>query len=334
MSYAILRIAKLSNKTGKNSLNGSAKHNFREQATENANVDKTGQNCTIGAKSSDEVVKALNDRLGTVLTIRKNAVLAVEYFIGMSPEFAKTEKCGDIEGYFDMAEAWLVKKHGAENVLSVTRQYDETTPHICAYVVPIDKHGKLNASAFFDGKKMLSDLQTDFAETCGKPFGLCRGIEGSKATHTRISQFYADLNREPVKIPNIEQVKLPETKMLESKADYALRSIAEYRKKFDPALSLLTRQASLNATHEKTAIEAKKTAFMAQLEAEKQRLLAQELQQSTDEKIQQVKKLLFLPDDQLLEARRNLFEQERARLKSEKSKIEVQEIHKARGQRM
>ena len=181
---------------------------------------------------------------------------------------------------------------------------------------------------------MLSDSQTYFAETCGKPFGLCRGIEGSKATHTRISQFYADLNREPVKIPNIEQVKLPETKMLESKADYALRSIAEYRKKFDPALSLLTRQASLNATHGKTAIEAKKTAFMAQLEAEKQRLLAQELQQSTDEKIQQVKKLLFLPDDQLLEARRNLFEQERTRLKSEKSKVEVQEMPKARGQRM
>jgi hypothetical protein len=191
MGYAIIRIAKLSNKSGKNSLGGSAKHNFREKETPNADPSRTGQNKTVGAQNSGEVVKALNDRLATVPTVRKNAVLAVEYFIGMSPEFATMS--GNVEGYFDAAEKWLKHKHGAANVLAITRQYDETTPHICAYVVPIDKRGRLSASAFFDGSEAMSELQTDFAEKVGKQFGLERGIEKSGAKHQTVREWYAKI---------------------------------------------------------------------------------------------------------------------------------------------
>ena len=118
-------------------------------------------------------------------------MLAVEYFIGMSPEFVK--EGGNIKGYFDAAEKWLKEKHGAANVVAITRQFDETTPHICAYVVPIDPKGKLNASHFLDGREKLAELQTDFAEKCGKPFGLERGIEGSLAKHQTVKQYYAKI---------------------------------------------------------------------------------------------------------------------------------------------
>jgi hypothetical protein len=188
MSYAILRTAKLS-KMG--NISGSASHNFRERKTENADPRLTPSNQTTGAQNTREVLSAIKERLATVPTVRKNAVLAVEYFIGMSPEFVK--EGGDIKGYFDAAEKWLKEKHGAANVVAITRQFDETTPHICAYVVPIDPAGKLNARHFLGGREKLADLQTDFAEKCGKPFGLVRGIEGSPAKHQTVKQYYAQI---------------------------------------------------------------------------------------------------------------------------------------------
>ena len=49
-----------------------------------------------GAQNTREVVEGVKARLATVPTVRKNAVLAVEYFIGMSPEFVK--EGGNIKG--------------------------------------------------------------------------------------------------------------------------------------------------------------------------------------------------------------------------------------------
>lgn len=190
MSTCILRVAKL--KTAGNIV-GSGRHNYREAQTDNADSARTPLNKTNGAQSSAELLAAVQARLSTVSHVRENAVLAVEYFIGASPEFFKS-KPNEVENYFDRAEQWLKDKHGADNVVAVTRQYDETSPHICAYVVPIDERGKLNASKFLDGRKKLSELQTDFAKQCGAPFGLVRGIEGSKAKHIECSDYYAVVN--------------------------------------------------------------------------------------------------------------------------------------------
>jgi vacuolar-type H+-ATPase subunit E/Vma4/5S rRNA maturation endonuclease (ribonuclease M5) len=193
MSYAILRFKKLKNLTGKNSLAGSAKHNFRENNVPNADPERTHLNKTSGAGSVMAVIAKTEEMLESVGTVRKNGVIAIEYLITASPEWFKQNPSIIHEAYFDKAEQWLKNKHGAENVVAVTRQYDETTPHICAYVVPIDSRDRLNASAFFDGQKMLSDMQTDFAEKCGQPFGLNRGIEKSGAKHQTIREYYAKI---------------------------------------------------------------------------------------------------------------------------------------------
>jgi hypothetical protein len=190
MAYAILRTAKL---TSFGNIGGSAQHNFRERKTLNADPEQTPNNVSSGAQSSKEVIAAVKSRLETVPTVRKNAVLAIEYFIGASPEWFKSQSKSTQEAYFDSAEKWLNQRHGAENVITFTRQYDETSPHVCAYVVPIDQKGKLNCSAFLDGREKLSLMQTDFAEKVGKPFQLERGIEGSEAKHKTIKQYYAEI---------------------------------------------------------------------------------------------------------------------------------------------
>ncbi|WP_171496447.1 plasmid recombination protein, partial [Acinetobacter sp. TUM15372] len=71
---------------------------------------------------------------------------------------------------------------------------DETTPHLVAYVVPIDLEGKLNAREFLGGRSKLSKMQTDFDNEV-KHLGLERGLEGSKAEHTTIKDFYAEIQK-------------------------------------------------------------------------------------------------------------------------------------------
>jgi len=190
MSYAILRTAKL---TSLGNVGGSAAHNFRERKTENADPSRTPSNETTGAQNTRAVLAAVKARLDTVPTVRKNAVLAIEYFIGASPEWFKEQSPKAREAYFDEAEKWLKARHGAANVIAFTRQYDETTPHVCAYVVPIDPKGKLNCSHFLDGRTKLAEMQTEFAEKVGRRFGLERGIEGSQAKHQTIKQYYAQI---------------------------------------------------------------------------------------------------------------------------------------------
>ena len=64
-----------------------------------------------------------------------------------------------------------------------------------AYVVPIDSEtGRLNAKKWFGGAKALNNMQTDFAKNVASSYGFERGIEGSKAKHQRVSQYYAKLN--------------------------------------------------------------------------------------------------------------------------------------------
>jgi hypothetical protein len=126
---------------------------------------------------------------------RKGAVLCIEYLITASPE-AFTRHGGtmpDTGGYFDRAIAWLKARHGGANIVSATVHLDERTPHLVAYVVPVTKDGRLSARDFLGGAAKLRKMQTDFHHWCGKPFGMSRGIEGAKASHQKVGQYYQGL---------------------------------------------------------------------------------------------------------------------------------------------
>lgn len=186
--YAILRTAKL--KTFGN-IASSASHNFRERETLNADPERTHLNIHHGAVSSDEVTAKVKNLLPE--KVRSNAVLCIEYLITASPEFFKNgEQNLD---YFERAREWLVNKHGEKNIVYSGIQLDEKTPHMVAYVVPIDDKGKLNARHFLGGRENLRNMQTDFAKNVGEYFELDRGVEGSPAKHERVKKFYGNLEK-------------------------------------------------------------------------------------------------------------------------------------------
>lgn len=125
-------------------------------------------------------------------------MLAVEYLITGSPETINGKTRAEQDHYFQEAVQWLKAKHGADNIIYAGVHRDEQTPHLYAYVVPIDGKDKLNCRAFLGGSKMLNEMQTDFAEKIGIKHGLERGIEGSKAKHQSIKKHYAAIQRSEV----------------------------------------------------------------------------------------------------------------------------------------
>jgi len=206
MPYAILRVAKLKALAN---VASSLAHTYRTRDTPNANAALATDN-THSAATPEMVLEGLKSRLPA--KFRKDAVLGMEYFVGASPEWFKEVSRADQDKYFADAVAWLESKHGKENVVGWSVHRDETSPHLVAYVVPLDDKGKLNAKRWFGNKAQLSAMQTSFAKAV-KHHGLERGVEGSRATHTRVKQYYADLEK-PVRTVKIPK-ELLEPKLLE-----------------------------------------------------------------------------------------------------------------------
>lgn len=187
-SFAILRTQKLKSAVA---VNRSLKHAFRDQETPNANADLRTENSHYFSESRQEALTKYADRLPE--KVRKNAVHCIEYLVTASPEAMQGKEREAQDTYFNDAIAWLQAKHGAENVIHAGIHRDETTPHLYAYIVPIDQKGALNCRAFLGGAKALSDMQSDFITQVGAKHGLKRGLQGSKARHTTIQRYYAKL---------------------------------------------------------------------------------------------------------------------------------------------
>lgn len=199
--YAILRVAKIKTK---GHLGAALAHNFRERHTANADAARRDDNTVLkGPGNGQDVIAAWEARAPE--KIRKNAVHALEYFVGASPEKMAAMNRTQQDAYFRKALDWFEAKHGTDNVLSAVIHRDETTPHLQLLVIPLDARGKLNARELVGGKATLSKMQTDFAREVGKDFGLERGRERSQATHQTIKEYYAR-----AKAPVEADFRLPE----------------------------------------------------------------------------------------------------------------------------
>ncbi len=201
MAYGICRIQKL--KAG--SVSGSALHSNRERYTPNADPEK--QHIRIigepDSPKTPDLETLVRQQIGNQ-TIRKNAVLAVEFLLTASPEYFRPHDPGRaghyepqrLKDFQHQACEWLTNNYG-ERIVRAELHLDEATPHIHAYLVPLDEKGKLNCRALFGGSRYrLSELQDSFAQAM-VPLGLERGIKGSRATHTEVKEYYTAVTQSP-----------------------------------------------------------------------------------------------------------------------------------------
>ena len=212
-------------------IGGSLSHNYRDRPTLNANPQQTPNN-EHSLPNAELVMTAIKDKIPEKR--RKDAVLCVEYLITASPDWIGWNQ-SDEQKYFDDAKKWLDDRHGKDNVIATTIHRDESTPHMIAYVVPLVDR-KLNAKKFLGGREKLSKMQTDFADNVGKSVGLVRGLEGSKAEHQTIKQYYTNVNT-AVKISPDVVLDVPEKRLLESKESYENRVFEVLDQEVSPILN-------------------------------------------------------------------------------------------------
>ena len=220
MSFAILRLQKLKSFAD---VGGSLSHNYRNRETLNADDARKYLN-EHELNTNEKCMSAIKDRIPEKR--RKDAVLCIEHLITASPDWDGWGTAKEIE-FFEQSKKWLEKKYSKKNVVSTTIHRDETTPHLVAYVVPVDEEtGRLNAKKYIGGSRhTLSQMQTDFAAEV-KELGLERGIEGSKAKHTSIKEYYEKVNTySKTSVLELVRPNAPEPDFFESKEKYAKRVI-------------------------------------------------------------------------------------------------------------
>lgn len=289
----VLRVKKLQTM---GNIAASAEHTWRQRYTHNADPARRHLNedwRPVG--DSEELQKAVKARL-ELQTVKPDAkrVPCLEYVVSAHRDaFKEGGGAVDWREYFKDALAYFEKLHGADNIVGVNIQLDERSPHLVVYAVPlVTEAGKkvkrsvivgknadgtqkrevrevekkasvrLSAATFVDGSEKLSQLQTDFADAVGKRHGLVRGIEGSQATHTTVSEYYAALKKSPAHAvikPGALEPKVLKKGLIRNEVE-GLEAIAErltkgIQKFYEPAVQ----QAKTAQLDRKKATEATST---------------------------------------------------------------------------
>ncbi len=199
MSYAICRIIKLK----KSNLAGSDTHVSRTRPTLNANPSITPQNKSLiftDDRSPLQDLVAAKIALTHQGAVRSNAVHAVELLLSASPGYFRPNKPTEYGAYDPVqVDAWAqhniewLKQEYGDRIVRAILHLDEATPHIHAYLVPIDAKGQLNCRGIFGERKNMFALQDSYAAAMA-PLELERGKKGSKAEHTSVREYYTAVN--------------------------------------------------------------------------------------------------------------------------------------------
>ena len=188
---AICRVAKVK---GAGSIGGKSDHNYRQGLVPNADAERLHLNHEY-VLNYENLGKAIDARIehAGIQRMRQDAVKGMEFILTASPERFKRDETGQTIGDYRehpwvKANLEFMQQQYGRNLVAFTLHQDEKTPHIHAIVVPITPDNRLCAKELFN-PKTLRQLQTDYAQAM-KPFGLERGIKGSRAQHVEMKHIY------------------------------------------------------------------------------------------------------------------------------------------------
>lgn len=207
MSYGIIRVRNLgASEIGKTEIHNKRQYDEKGiQRPDNIHPEKEGKfgfnyhtNIEKGQETEKSLQEILQNRFNQLgIKPRKNSVHAIEYVLALSPDCQDAYKdTYDADAMLSNLTEFVTKKHGRKNVISVSKHFDESNPHVHMIVVPIlekekrwkNRHGEgkkkvhtLSARDFTGGPDKLRKLQNDFFEFV-KPFGKRLGKEFFRGT--------------------------------------------------------------------------------------------------------------------------------------------------------
>jgi antitoxin component HigA of HigAB toxin-antitoxin module len=270
MPLAVCRIQKIKSWA---LLKSNETHTARTRETPNANPDVENIQVIVSSDNLD-LATLVKNKIGSQ-KIRSNAVLALEMLLSASPEYFRPNSIYSegvynqerLDNFVQAAVSWLQSSWG-ERVVQAQLHLDEITPHIHAYIVPLDERGKLNCRALFGAREKLHQLQDSFASAVAH-LGIERGIKGSTAIHTKIKNYYAAVNQDS-RILDLEQyLQQPQLhQTAESYRKQIIETLIQPLETINYQLQERDRLRKLNAQLKQTALKSEQ--LRQQLEKELQ----------------------------------------------------------------
>lgn len=178
MNYCIFRMEKLKSSSDVCNI---LKEQHRSEDYESERADKEKSHLNSYSDNFENSFEKFKELLPKKR--RKNAVVALNFLVTTSEEFENPE---DEKKYYEKAVEFIGKNFG--EVVGWAIHRDETSTHMQAVTIPL-VDGKLNARELVGGaKNRMRQIQNSFFLEVGEPFGLLRGVEGSKAVHQTVEQ--------------------------------------------------------------------------------------------------------------------------------------------------
>lgn len=189
----------------------------------NKNIDNTlsSENVQLVENYNNNLYGAVKDRIREVYTgkkaIRKDAVATVGVVCSASSEFFENKSKAESVQYFKDCKEFFENKVGKENIVCAKIHFDEKTPHMHLYFVPLTSDGRLSAKEVCN-REFLRDMQRELPLYLQeKEHDVERGLEDS--TNEHISKKKYEINLQRAEIDKQIQKILEEEKKLKEKKE-------------------------------------------------------------------------------------------------------------------
>ena len=168
----------------------------------NKNIDNTlsSENVELVEKYNNNLYGAVKDRIREGYTgkkaIRKDAVATVGVVCSASSDFFENKSKAENVQYFKDCKEFFENKVGKENIVCSKIHFDEKTPHMHLYFVPLTDDGRLSAKEVCN-REFLRDIQRELPRYLQKK-GHCveRGLEDSTNEHISKKEYENNLLKE------------------------------------------------------------------------------------------------------------------------------------------
>jgi len=329
MSYAVIHMQKLK----ASGVRGIENHNERLRTSRtNPDIDYEKSHLNKDLLQKDERsyymrIKERIEELNLSKAIRKDAVVACGFICTSDQAYFEKLSQVDKDRFFQASYDFLKERYGERNVVSSKVHYDETTPHLHCYIVPVTKDGRLSAKSIFTPKELRS-LQDDY-HRCMKEHGfdLQRGNLDSERKHLDVEEFkvktrYEILEQKKNQL-NVEEkdVENREEILKQRKASYE-REKSVFKNDCD---ELKQRKGKYEAYVNRLNVEEKKAETREQMLSKKNNFLGiGEKKVLAMEEAQEQRKARIVYENKTLESQSNILKSEINILKHEKIDLQQQ----------
>lgn len=202
----------------------------------NKNIDNTlsSENVELVENYNNNLYGAVKDRIREGYTgkkaIRKDAVASVGVVCSASSEFFENKSKAESVQYFKDCKEYFENKIGKENIVCAKIHFDEKTPHMHLYFVPLTSDGRLSAKEVCN-REFLRDMQRELPLYLQeKGHDVERELEDSTNEHISKKEYEINLQRAEID-KQIQKILEEEKKLKEKKKKLTLEEEKLYNLK-------------------------------------------------------------------------------------------------------